>query len=56
MKKRILGIEDMDTSTGIDKDFEESTYPGSKRQYEDDIINQIDYLIDMIHKKGGLSL
>jgi hypothetical protein len=31
MKKRILGIEDMDTSTGIEKDFDELTYPGSKK-------------------------
>ena len=30
MKKRILGIEDMDTSKGIDNDFDESTYPGPK--------------------------
>jgi hypothetical protein len=31
MKKRILGIEDMDTSTGIENDFDELTYPGSKK-------------------------
>jgi hypothetical protein len=31
MKKRILGFEDMDTSIGIEKDFDELTFPGSKK-------------------------
>ena len=31
MKKRILGIQDMDTSVGIEQDFDEATYPGTKK-------------------------
>lgn len=31
MKKRILGIEDMDTSKGIENDFNEAKYPGPRK-------------------------
>jgi len=28
-RKRIFGFEDFDTITGIEKDFDEKTYPGT---------------------------
>jgi len=53
MRKRMAGIVDMDTSEGVESDCNEDQYPGNKEQYEHDVINQIDYIMGIINKRGG---
>ena len=56
-RKRIFGIEDYDTIVGIEKDFDQKTYPGTVEQLDKELLVQIDYLFQLITKKGlSLSL
>ena len=61
MRKRMMGLIDMDTSSGIENDFdsllkETKSDPGATEQVEEDIMNQIDYIMGVINKRGGPGL
>lgn len=65
MKKRMMGIVDQDTKDGIETDFDIKYYVDLEKEkdekqiamaYEkrdEDLIRQIDFIISVIHEKGG---
>jgi hypothetical protein len=56
LKKRMMGIQDFDTVHGIESDFSPEKYPGTKDQYEEEIITQINYIVEVIVKSfSGMS-
>ena len=46
-----MGITDTDTIQGIENDFAFKDYPGTKDQYEQDLIIQITYILGIIMKR-----
>lgn len=52
LRKRMMGVVDMDTNVGIEGDFNVDNY-SSEEQYERDICSQIDYLAQIINRRGG---
>jgi hypothetical protein len=46
----MMGIQDFDTVNGIESDFGFDKYPGTQEQYDEDIINQINYILEIIVK------
>ena len=38
LQKRIAGVVDMDTIQEVHDDFDESKYPGTKAQYQEDLL------------------
>ena len=51
-----MGIVDQDTKSTVIQDFQESIYPGSKEKYEIDIMNQIEFILSIIHKKTNSNI
>ena len=51
LRKRMMGIVDSDTSKGIETDFKNKLLSDDK--LDDQIINQIEYLVSIVNKKGG---
>lgn len=47
----MMGITDTDTIQGIENDFAFKDYPGTKDQYEQDLIIQITYILGIIMKR-----
>lgn len=39
LKKRMMGIVDMDTVSSLDDDFNEQSYSGSKEDFDLDLVN-----------------
>lgn len=54
LKKRMMGIVDMDTVGGIEDDFKD--YPDTQEKMEEDLMCQIDYIIGVVSKRGGAVL
>ena len=52
LRKRMMGVIDMDTNVGIEGDFNVDNY-SSEEQYEKDVCLQIDYIAQIINKRGG---
>lgn len=46
-----MGIVDTDTIRGIETDFSFKDYPGTKDQYEQDLIIQITYILGIVMKR-----
>jgi hypothetical protein len=56
MRKRMMGIVDMDTISGIEDDCNEGDFnlnQASHEQYEKDVCSQIDYIAQVVNKRGG---
>lgn len=53
LQKRMAGLEDMDTILEVHDDFDEAKYPGTKAQYQEDLLKQIRFIINTVNKKGG---
>lgn len=56
MRKRMAGIVDMDTVSGVEDDFNEAKYPGSPEQCVYAAMNQVDHIMGVINKRGGGNL
>ena len=52
LRKRILGIEDSDSTKSHLEDITREQYP-SQELFEEDLVNQIDYIVGVVLKKSG---
>jgi len=50
LRKRILGIRDQDTNQDMDEDLCVNNFT-SEEEYEEELVNQIDYMIGLIIRK-----
>lgn len=53
LRKRMAGLEDKDTIEEVADDFDERRYPGTSEQYEFDLMNQVQYILSIVNRKGG---
>lgn len=52
LRKKLLSVEDQDLHSEIVDDFKKSHHQ-TEESFEDEIVNQIDYIIGIVLKKGG---